>query len=53
MELKGLQNKGENNCFINVVVQILWNLNEARETIINSSHSHTEQYQCITCEISV
>lgn len=51
--LKGLQNKGENNCFINVVVQILWNIPETRNQLLSQTHVHENPTPCITCEISV
>ena len=51
--LKGLQNRGENNCFINVIIQILWNIKDTRNQLISRSHSHESQISCITCEISV
>ena len=50
---KGLQNKGENNCFINSVVQIIWSLKDLRNQLILSSHTHKTQSLCISCEISV
>ena len=37
---KGLQNKGENNCFINSVVQIIWSLKDLRNLNIDSIHSN-------------
>jgi ubiquitin C-terminal hydrolase len=51
-DLRGLQNKGENNCFINVVIQSLWNIKKLQESFVSNSHSH-DCSDCITCEISV
>lgn len=52
-KFRGLINRGENNCFINVVVQILWTIPEARTLIMSQSHSHSAGVSCLTCEISV
>ena len=51
--LVGLENKGQNNCFINVVIQILWHMSEIRNQFINESHTHDKNALCITCEIIV
>ena len=52
-DIKGLQNRGENNCFINVAIQTLWNLKDVRKKILSISHSHSKEIPCVTCEISV
>jgi len=52
-KFRGLINRGENNCFINVVVQILWTIPEARALIMTKSHSHSSDLSCLNCEISV
>lgn len=51
--LKGLQNKGENNCFINVVVQLLFSFKQVRESILSNTHNHPITVSCLTCELSV
>lgn len=52
-KFKGLCNRGENNCFINVVVQILWTVPEARAYLMSQTHSHQSSLSCLSCEISV
>lgn len=53
---KGLQNFiGENNCFLNVVIQALWHLDSFRLAFksprIKSNHRHTEN--CVYCALEV
>ena len=51
---KGFRNLlGENNCFINVVIQALWHLNSFRNLITTISHKHTDSLQdaCICCAL--
>ena len=38
LTFKGLENKGENNCFINVVIQSLWHLASFRNTFVTCKH---------------
>ena len=39
---RGLQNMGENNCFLNVVIQTLWHLGSFRSQFLlaNVCHRH-------------
>ncbi|CAL5369163.1 unnamed protein product [Camellia sinensis] len=49
----GLRNVGENNCFINVIVQSLWHLRKFRGKFLRrstSAHVHIKD-PCIVCEL--
>ncbi|XP_028123701.1 uncharacterized protein LOC114320838 isoform X2 [Camellia sinensis] len=49
----GLRNVGENNCFINVIVQSLWHLRTFRGKFLRrstSAHAHIKD-PCIVCEL--
>ncbi|CAL5366347.1 unnamed protein product [Camellia sinensis] len=49
----GLRNVGENNCFINVIVQSLWHLRTFRGKFLRRStpaHAHIKD-PCIVCEL--
>ncbi|CAL5369182.1 unnamed protein product [Camellia sinensis] len=49
----GLRNVGENNCFINVIVQSLWHLRKFRGKFLRRStpaHVHIKD-PCIVCEL--
>ncbi|GMP27330.1 hypothetical protein CsSME_00003370 [Camellia sinensis var. sinensis] len=49
----GLRNVGENNCFINVIVQSLWHLRTFRGKFLRRStpaHAHIKD-RCIVCEL--
>lgn len=51
---KGLINKkGENTCFLNVVVQSLWHLPHFRERLLASCmlHNHEEDKLCLLCAL--
>ena len=53
---RGLQNKiGENNCFLNVVIQSLWHLEEFRKNFKRSTHYHinSSNEACIFCALEV
>ena len=47
IELRGIQNKrGENNCFINVVIQSLWHLGSFRHRFLEDEpHIHNNEMQ--------
>ena len=41
---KGMQNRGENNCFLNVCIQSLWHLASFRNNFLcQAPHNHTER----------
>eukprot|EP00736_Rhodelphis_marinus_P006431 Rmarinus@m.16478 len=50
---KGLRNKpGDNNCFLNVVIQGLWHLQLFKEQFLASDHRHKTEAEgeaCLTC----
>lgn len=52
---KGLGNDvGENNCFLNAVLQSLWHLHSFRQIVIANDHRHvkpTPTFQCILCSL--
>jgi len=49
---KGLQNaRGENNCFLNVIVQSLWHLESFRVLLSTVVHVHAEHTFCIICAL--
>ena len=52
---KGLSNDtGENNCFLNVVIQSLWHLNDFRSKFKEqATHEHDERSACIFCALEV
>ena len=52
---KGLDNRfGENNCFLNVVIQSLWHLDSFRTKFIDwDSHKHQEDNNCVHCSLKV
>ena len=53
---KGLQNRvGEQNCFLNVVIQGLWHLRSFRDKFQSSTaeHRHAAQGSCIHCALKV
>ena len=52
MEIRGLKNEGENNCYLNVIVQTFWNLAKLKSSLISVIHTH-EETNCVTCELSV
>lgn len=51
--VKGLYNPiGAYNCFVNVVIQILWNLDSFRNTFLSiddRDHRHNDQRTCVFC----
>lgn len=50
-EVRGLDNlMGENNCFLNVVIQSLWHLRSFSSAFIELS-SHTHSANCVVCEL--
>jgi len=50
---KGLENKpGQNNCFLNVVIQSLWHIEELR-SLINQIDKHNHNKNCILCSLKV
>ena len=52
MEFRGLKNEGENNCCLNVIIQVFWNFNELKNDFMSIIHAHAEK-DCISCEITV
>lgn len=52
---KGLQNGfGQNNCFLNVILQTLWHLDSFRVLITSNEHRHKTkdgQYGCLICSL--
>jgi hypothetical protein len=50
---KGLQNMfGENNCFLNVVIQALWHLRHFRDKFVAAeSHKHVGDHPCVFCAL--
>ncbi len=52
---KGLENRfGENNCFLNVVIQSLWHLKEFRRNFKHQEkHNHPKDTACIFCALEV
>ena len=52
MEFRGLKNEGENNCYLNVIIQVFWNFNELKNDFMSIIHAHAEK-DCISCEITV
>src|SRR5687768_216070 len=53
--VKGLYNPfGANNCFVNVVIQILWNLDAFRNvfmSINDGDHHHKDVRSCVFCAL--
>jgi hypothetical protein len=50
-EEKGLENKpGQNNCFLNVVIQSLWHIEDLR-SLINQVDRHNHNKVCILCSL--
>ncbi|CAH9140297.1 unnamed protein product [Cuscuta epithymum] len=49
----GLQNEiGEYNCFLNVIIQSLWNLSHFRDEFLRSSSNHVHiGNPCVTCAL--
>eukprot|EP01104_Vermistella_antarctica_P001461 TRINITY_DN1150_c0_g4_i1.p1 TRINITY_DN1150_c0_g4~~TRINITY_DN1150_c0_g4_i1.p1 ORF type:complete len:130 (+),score=21.17 TRINITY_DN1150_c0_g4_i1:158-547(+) len=51
---KGLDNEfGENNCFLNVVIQALWHLKSFRTKYFgkNVQHKHIDSVSCVYCAL--
>ncbi|KAL6077098.1 protein deubiquitination [Balamuthia mandrillaris] len=50
---KGLTNSaGDNNCFLNVVIQSLWHLTSFRcEFVTNEQHYHQDPTSCVFCAL--
>src|SRR3990167_4966313 len=52
---KGLQNRaGENNCFLNVVIQSLWHVDSFRRRFgmwTDKQHHHTGNVSCVFCAL--
>ncbi|RHZ39157.1 hypothetical protein DYB31_015667, partial [Aphanomyces astaci] len=51
---KGLTNYvGQNNCFLNVIIQSLWHLDSFRVLITSSDHTalHSVHDTCLLCEL--
>lgn len=49
---KGLRNElGQNNCFLNVIIQSIWHLSSFRTLISSASHRHREGTACILCTL--
>ncbi|KDO34017.1 hypothetical protein SPRG_01291 [Saprolegnia parasitica CBS 223.65] len=49
---KGLTNyAGQNNCFLNVIIQSLWHLDSFRVLISTSDHVHGLGEACLLCEL--
>ena len=59
--VKGLQNnRGENNCFLNVVIQSLWRLHSFRKKFLewtnhdcSDIHSQSSEITCVYCALTV
>eukprot|EP01135_Chromosphaera_perkinsii_P000271 Nk52_evm40s62 gene=Nk52_evmTU40s62 len=52
--LKGLQNRyGENNCFLNTVIQVLWQLDCFREEFAECDDHCCSQEGCVFCALKV
>jgi ubiquitin C-terminal hydrolase len=55
---KGLKNRGENLCFLNVVIQALWHLEPFREQFMHrNAHVHKQSstsglQDCLSCELT-
>jgi uncharacterized UBP type Zn finger protein len=45
---KGLQNKGENNCYLNVVIQSLWHLASFRNNFVRHTKQHLHSNREVT-----
>ncbi len=52
-EEKGLTNFGENNCFINVVIQSLWHLEPFRLKFTQEKERHRHEEHCVYCALEV
>jgi uncharacterized UBP type Zn finger protein len=51
---KGLLNYlGENNCFLNVVIQSLWHLEAFRQKFTSEKELHKHQEHCVYCSLEV
>ncbi|CAK9068971.1 unnamed protein product [Durusdinium trenchii] len=51
-ERKGLENQlGSNHCFLNVVIQALWNLQAFRQRLLSEPHWHSTPQSCCYCEL--
>jgi hypothetical protein len=52
---RGLKNLGENNCFLNVVIQALWQLQGSRYKFCQTeNHNHNKQPNaCVFCALKV
>ena len=51
---KGLLNYiGENNCFLNVVIQSLWHLDSFRLKFTSEKELHRHQEHCVYCSLEV
>jgi len=52
---KGLKNSlGENNCFLNVVIQSLWHLDPFRKKFTNPEFKkHLHQQNCVYCSLEI
>jgi uncharacterized UBP type Zn finger protein len=50
---KGLKNEGDNHCFLNVVIQILWHLRSFRSTFVSASHrcAQDDEETCVFCSL--
>jgi hypothetical protein len=48
---KGLKNEGDNHCFLNVVIQILWHLPSFRSTFISAAHQCHDNELCVCCSL--
>lgn len=54
--IKGLENEvGENNCFVNVIVQMLSHLQSFKNffSMLSYDHNHAEETLCLVCEVRV
>lgn len=50
----GLVNNGQNNCFMNAVVQVLWNLSAFSSEISSiEQHACTRDHKCVLCALQI
>jgi len=51
---RGLDNPiGENNCFLNGVLQILWHVPSFRTAVLSTEHRGCRDDACVYCQVRV